>query len=132
MAGDSDDDMDDASESEEERPAPKKKSATKKDEGGITMQVSSSANGGGGRAPKDTAFGLRSQKQSTRTNKSKGDIVGEKSITFQPEPKKKQARFQDDGDRDDGVHDGDAMDKKTRFFKDKQRRSASGNTFRRI
>lgn len=130
---DDDDDDDDSSmadASEVEAAAPKHKAKS----GAITMQVSSSANrGDGGRraSNRDTVLGSRAQKPG-RASKQKGDIVGERSVTFMPERQQRKPRFgqqQQGGDGDDsgGEEEGHAKSR----FRDKERRSASGNTFRR-
>ncbi|KAI0811717.1 WD40-repeat-containing domain protein [Xylaria sp. FL0064] len=84
----------------------------------VVMRVSSS-NQESGRRDRDTAFGSRPQKQS-RPRKARGsDVVGDKEITFAPEPKKKK----------------EITDQPTISSEEKRtaaRRSASGNALRRI
>jgi len=130
--GSDDDDDDDSSmaDASDAKAPPKHKAKS----GDITMQVSSSANrgdGGRGSSNRDTALGSRAQKPG-RASKQKGDIVGERSVTFMPERPQKKSRFgqQQQGDGDDSGGEEDHAKSGGRF-RDKERRSASGNTFRR-
>ena len=100
----SDDDADDAI------------SRPKVDEG-ITMKVSSS--GTGGRQAKDTALGSRTQKSERPSKNRSGDMVGEKSVSFVPESRKKKSR---------DTAEFDAKEKRSNAG----RRSASTNTFRKM
>lgn len=82
----------------------------------VVMRVSSS-NRGNGTRDHDTAFGSRTQKQN-RPSKARGrDVVGDKEITFAPEPKRKEKKGQVTT----------TEEKRTAA-----RRSASGNALRRI
>ncbi|KAL2115902.1 hypothetical protein VTJ04DRAFT_10157 [Mycothermus thermophilus] len=94
--------------SESDRPAKKPKEKPKDE---VVMRVSSSTAKGG--KIRDTALGSRPQKQ-TRTAKKTEDVVGEQSITFVPESKKKKPQ------------PTAPAEKRT------DRRSASTNTFRRL
>ncbi|TRX92312.1 hypothetical protein FHL15_006698 [Xylaria flabelliformis] len=84
----------------------------------VVMRVSSS-NQESGRRDRDTAFGSRTQKPGRPTRARGGDVVGDKEITFAPEPKKKEM-----------------MDQPTASTSEEKRsaarRSASGNVLRRI
>ncbi|KAK7413900.1 Small ribosomal subunit biogenesis [Neonectria punicea] len=109
---DSDDDSSANGMSDDEIAPPRKT----KDE--VEMRVSSASNGG--RAVRDTALGSRQQK-SNRTSKARGEIVGERQVTFVPESRKKQMQEEEETHRPPprGKKHGD-------------RRSASSNTFRRM
>ncbi|KAI5464701.1 quinon protein alcohol dehydrogenase-like superfamily [Mariannaea sp. PMI_226] len=96
----------------EEIAAPKKS----KDE--ITMRVSSANDGG--RAVRDTALGSRQQKFG-RINKSRGDAVGERQVSFIPESRNKNRQHQEE-----------EVAPSPREKRGGNRRSASGNTFRRM
>ncbi|KAF3761745.1 WD40 repeat-like protein [Cryphonectria parasitica EP155] len=101
---DSELEQDDASDGDE----PIRKSST-----GVSMRVSTSGQGGTAR---DTVLGSRVQK-SGRTGKARqGDVVGERSVSFMPEKKKKNRPEQP------------AVDNK----RSAARRSASTNTFRKL
>ncbi|EGY14377.1 Ribosome biogenesis protein ENP2 like [Verticillium longisporum] len=80
----------------------------------IVMRVSSSSKGNG---PKDTALGSRSQK-SGRVSKVRGDVVGERQVSFVPAPRHKKKPQQ--------------FDSEPREKKSGPRRSASSNTFRKL
>ncbi|KAH6894257.1 quinon protein alcohol dehydrogenase-like superfamily [Thelonectria olida] len=109
---DSDEESSDDDMSEDEIAPPKKS----KDD--VTMRVSSTNNGG--RAVRDTALGSR-QHKSGRINKGgRGDVVGERQVTFVPMSKKKQ-REQEEQET-----------APPREKRSGNRRSASGNTFRRM
>lgn len=83
------------------------------DDDGVVMKVSSSTARGG--QSRDTAIGSRAQK-SGRSSKPRGDMGGEKQVTFVPESKRKgKPEAPPPGKK---RHDG--------------RRSASSNTFRRL
>jgi len=85
------------------------------DEDGIVMQVTSSKAEGG--RTKDTAIGSRVP-TSTRSNKPRtSEVVGEKSVTFVPESKRKNKPQQQESKPD---------------RRSKERRSASTNTFRKL
>lgn len=80
------------------------------------MRISSSSYKKSGHQKRDNSLGSRAQ-SSGRVNKTRGDVVGERSITFAPASKKKERAVPEparEGRRDDG------------------RRSASGNVFRRM
>ena len=111
-----DSDEDESSDEEKEKPvaAPRKKS---KDDD-VVMRVSSTSNQG--REVRDTAFGSRHQK-SGRINKARGEVVGERQVSFVPESKRKQKKREEE-------LPAEPRDKRTGAA----RRSASGNTFRRI
>ncbi|KPM37397.1 Ribosome biogenesis protein enp2 [Neonectria ditissima] len=108
---DSDDDSSANGVSEDEIAPPKKA----KDE--VEMRVSSTSNGG--RAIRDTALGSR-QHKSGRMNKARGEIVGERQVTFVPESRKKQ------------MPEEEEAPPPPRGKKHGDRRSASSNTFRRM
>ena len=103
------DNSSDESESEEEE-APKAKPE---------MRISSSSYKKSGHQKRDISLGSRAQSASNRVDKrGRGDVVGERQITFAPSTKKK---------------DGPAKEvpaKKGR--RDEGRRSASGNVFRNL
>lgn len=103
-----------------------------RDGGGPQMHISS-ANGNSGprREARDRSFGARAAylkpsaaRQGARGWKSSSLVVGEKQITFAPSSKEKKGRV--DYSNGDEAANGGAK----RNFKD--RRSASGNTFRRL
>lgn len=91
------------------------KSATQttKDAPNTTMTVSSSR----GKGPRDSALGSRNQK-SGRITKARGDVAGERQVTFVPEAKNKKKPQQ--------------FDTGSREKKSGQRRSASSNTMRKL
>jgi ribosome biogenesis protein ENP2 len=95
----------------------KPRSKEKKKQARVQMQVSSSR---GTRPAQDRSFAsrLESSRPKERTHRS-GGVVGEKIVTFEPQSgrKKNQTSF---GRPSDGAHPS------------KDRRSASGNTFRRM
>lgn len=97
----------------DEHIAPRKTSG-----GDIEMRVSSASNVGG--RIRDTALGSRQQKTG-RLDKQRGDVVGEKSVTFMPQSKKKQRQVEEE-------EEAPAPRQKHRDG----RRSASSNTFRRM
>lgn len=84
------------------------------------MRISSSSYKKSGHQKKDVSLGARAQSTGNRVDKrSRGDVVGERQITFAPSTKKKEREEKSEpaakkGRRDDG------------------RRSASGNVFRRL
>ncbi|KAI0459196.1 WD40-repeat-containing domain protein [Xylaria acuta] len=84
----------------------------------VVMRVSSS-NQESGRRDRDTAFGSRTQKSSRPTKARGGDVVGDKEITFAPEPKKKEKMDQ-------------PIASTSEEKRSAVRRSASGNVLRRI
>lgn len=104
---DSEEDSDEDSGSEDDSEPIRKQSQ------GVSMRVSSSGQAG---RNKDIALGSRVQKSGRVGKISQGDAVGERSITFVPESKKKQKPEQP------------ASDNK----RSAQRRSASTNTFRKL
>ncbi|EWG39125.1 hypothetical protein FVEG_14980 [Fusarium verticillioides 7600] len=111
---DSDDDASSDEDVEKAVPAPRRKT---KDED-VVMRVSSTSNQG--RAVKDTALGSRQQK-SGRTHQARGEVVGERQVSFIPESRRKQKKREEE-------LPAEPRDKRTGAA----RRSASGNTFRRI
>jgi ribosome biogenesis protein ENP2 len=82
---------------------------------GVDMKVSSS----GARGPKDTAFGARPQKGG-RVSKNRGDVGGERSVTFVPEARRRKPQQSEQ-----------QFDAKPRGKKG-DRRSASANTMRKL
>ncbi|QPC69677.1 hypothetical protein HYE68_000429 [Fusarium pseudograminearum] len=114
QAKDSDDDQSSDEDMDKPVAAPKKKT---KDED-VVMRVSSTSNQG--RAVRDTALGSRQQKFG-RVNKAHGEVVGERQVSFIPESRRKQKEREDE-------LPAEPRDKRTGAA----RRSASGNTFRRI
>lgn len=86
----------------------------RRDSDGISMRVSSS---GQGARTKDIALGSRVQKSGRVGKIRQGDIVGEKSVSFLPERKKKRE------EREQPVPQNRSS---------AQRRSASTNTFRKL
>ncbi|KAH8666429.1 WD40-repeat-containing domain protein [Xylariales sp. PMI_506] len=84
----------------------------------VEMRVSSSSKGGG-RQLKDTALGSRAPKSSRITKNRAGDVVGERSVTFVPESKRKKTAVE--------VAEPAPRDKRT-----DARRSASTNVFRKM
>ena len=85
------------------------------------MQVTSSASAGSAR---DRSFGSRAQKVQAKSKPSRrGGVVGEREVTFVSHPKSKRAEERNNGPDRSG---------KATYFRAKERRSASGNTFRRM
>jgi ribosome biogenesis protein ENP2 len=80
------------------------------------MRISSSSYKKSGHQKKDVSLGSRIQSHSGRVTKDRGDVVGERQITFAPTSKRREEKPEPvrKGRRDDG------------------RRSASGNVFRRL
>lgn len=109
---DSDDDSSDDDMGEDKIVAP-----PKKDQDEVTMRVSSASNQG--RTVRDTALGARQQKHG-RVNKARGDVVGERQVSFVPASKKKKQQEQEEAS---------APPPRKRYG---DRRSASSNTFRRM
>lgn len=112
-----------------------KKSGKQRQERGPTMRVSSSAQNARPQQRKDRSFGdlassLPNRQRRTGGGGGFGDDrpFGEKEITFEPsKPQKKNRRMQSDGDgRDGGADNG------RKVSRGKDRRSASGNVFRRM
>ncbi|KAI0443482.1 WD40-repeat-containing domain protein [Xylaria telfairii] len=85
----------------------------------VVMRVSSS-NQESRRQDRDTAFGSRAQKPGRPNKYRGGDVVGDKEITFAPEPKKKKEKM-------DQPIASTSEEKRSAA-----RRSASGNALRRI
>ncbi|KAI9640651.1 Small ribosomal subunit biogenesis [Ciborinia camelliae] len=82
------------------------------------MRISSSSYKKSGHQRKDNALGAR--KQGTgRVSKNRGDVVGERSVTFAPAGKKDKEKVE-------------AKPSNSRSRRDDARRSASGNVFRRL
>ncbi|KAM3530566.1 hypothetical protein MY4038_004883 [Beauveria bassiana] len=100
-------DSDDESSDDEIRAAPKQTAD-------VTMRVSSTQNHG--RPLKDTSLGSR-QSGPGRQSKSRGEVVGDREVTFVPKSKKK--------------HQEEVPEKPQRQF-NAGRRSASSNTFRKM
>jgi ribosome biogenesis protein ENP2 len=87
----------------------------------MSMSVSSSKSNGNSRQARDRSFGSRAEtaRPRDRTARTGGGAVGEKVLTFEPTGRKKEApRYEKQ----------EGSDYKRKSFKD--RRSASGNTFR--
>ncbi|KAI1815920.1 WD40 repeat-like protein [Poronia punctata] len=85
----------------------------------VVMRVSSSGQAGK-RQDRDEAFGSRTQKAGRPVKARGGDVVGDKEVTFVPETKKSR-------DKVDQPTTSESEKKRTAA-----RRSASGNTLRRI
>ncbi|KAI0483622.1 WD40-repeat-containing domain protein [Xylaria cf. heliscus] len=85
----------------------------------VVMHVSSS-NQESRRRDRDAAFGARTQKPGRPSKARGGDVVGDKEITFAPEPKKKKEKT--------GQPIASTLEEK----RSAARRSASGNALRRI
>ncbi|RYP17999.1 hypothetical protein DL767_009918 [Monosporascus sp. MG133] len=83
----------------------------------MVMRISSSNRGG--RPAKDTSLGSRPQKEAQASRSRTGDVVGEQSVTFVPESRRKK--------RADAARQPDKRDRRS-----DTRRSASGNVFRRM
>ncbi|RYP42173.1 hypothetical protein DL768_010395 [Monosporascus sp. mg162] len=83
----------------------------------MVMRISSSNRDG--RPAKDTTLGSRPQKEAQASRSRRGDVVGEQSVTFVPESRRKQ--------RADAARRPDKTDRRS-----DTRRSASGNVFRRM
>ncbi|QSZ36149.1 hypothetical protein DSL72_007274 [Monilinia vaccinii-corymbosi] len=82
------------------------------------MRISSSSYKNSGHQRKDNALGAR--KQGTgRVNKNRGDVVGERSITFAPAGKRDKEKTE-------------VKPSNSRSRREDARRSASGNVFRRL
>ncbi|XXG95544.1 hypothetical protein Hte_001808 [Hypoxylon texense] len=82
----------------------------------MVMHVRTS-NQGNNRLSKDTSLGSRAQK-SGRVSKARGDVVGERQVTFVPESRKKKSE--------------EAPRPQVKDRRTDSRRSASGNVFRRM
>lgn len=115
-ASDNDGDSDASASSGDEVASFRKPSQWPKDN--VDMRVSSS-NRSGGRALKDTALGSRAQKHGRVVKNRGADVVGEKSVTFVPESRRKQR-----------TEEAPEPAPKAKRFD--ARRSASTNTFRRM
>lgn len=116
IASDNGSDSEASERSEDDMAPPQKQAKRSSDE--VDMKVSSS-NRSGARSMKDTALGSRPQK-SERVTKNRGaDMVGEKTVTFVPESRRKP--------RTEEVEE--PAPKAKRFD---ARRSASTNTFRKM
>lgn len=94
--------------------------APRKSKGDTVVMRVSSSNQQGRKQDRDAAFGSRTQKGGRPSKARGGDVVGDKEITFAPEPTKNvnktvQPTTSTSGERRTGT-----------------RRSASGNVFRRI
>ncbi|KAI0178706.1 WD40 repeat-like protein [Hypoxylon sp. FL1284] len=106
----SDDDASDPDESDDE--VKPQRGAQKE----MVMHVRTSNQGKSGPS-KDTSLGSRAQK-SGRISKARGDVVGERQVTFVPESRKKKNE--------------EAPKPQAKDRRDDSRRSASGNVFRRL
>lgn len=85
------------------------------------MQVSSSTNVSSGR---DRSFGSRAQNMQTKSKPSRrSTVVGEQEVSFMPQGKQRQ--------RDNAAPESSGRDKDS-SFRAKERRSASGNAFRKM
>lgn len=85
------------------------------------MQVSSSTNVSSGR---DRSFGSRAQNMQTKSKPSRrSTVVGEQEVSFMPQGKQRQ--------RDNAAPESSGRDKSSNF-RAKERRSASGNAFRKM
>ncbi|KAI1342990.1 WD40-repeat-containing domain protein [Xylariaceae sp. FL0016] len=84
----------------------------------MVMRVSSS-NHIGGKSAKDTSLGSRAQKTG-RVSKNRGDVVGEREVTFMPESRKQRHVEEEEAEAPRKEKRSDA------------RRNASGNVFRRM
>ena len=85
------------------------------------MQVSSSTNVSSGR---DRSFGSRAQNMQTKSKPSRrSTVVGEQEVSFMPQGKQRQ--------RDNAAPESSGRDKSFNF-RAKERRSASGNAFRKM
>ncbi|KAI4861279.1 WD40 repeat-like protein [Hypoxylon rubiginosum] len=109
----SDESEDDASNTDESDDEVAPKSGAQKE---MVMHVRTS-NQGNSRPSKDTTLGSRAQK-SGRISKARGDVVGERQVTFVPESRRKKS---------EEAPRPQAKDRRT-----DSRRSASGNVFRRM
>ena len=121
----------DASSSEEESYAPKKEPSSGKISTSSykrnnksrqpRMQVSSSTNVSSGR---DRSFGSRAQNMQTKSKTSRRTtVVGEQEVSFMPQGKQRQ--------KNNAAPESSGADKSFNF-RSKERRSASGNTFRKM
>jgi ribosome biogenesis protein ENP2 len=84
----------------------------------VVMRVTSTQTQGG--RVRDTALGSRQQRSGRAEKAQGGQVVGERSVTFVPESKKKR--------RDAEVEEAPAPQRKSSG----SRRSASSNTFRKM
>ncbi|KAI1763340.1 WD40 repeat-like protein [Hypoxylon sp. FL1150] len=87
----------------------------------MVMHVRTS-NQGNNRPAKDTSLGSRAQK-SGRISKARGDVVGERQVTFVPESRRK---------KNNENNEQSEKSEKNRDRRTDSRRSASGNVFRRL
>lgn len=81
------------------------------------MRISSSSYKKSGHQKQDNALGARTQ-GTGRVGKSRGDVVGERQVTFAPSARKKETAEKPEPER--------------KGRRDDNRRSASGNVFRRL
>lgn len=91
------------------------------DDGNNDVRMTVSSSNQSGRQAKDIALGARSQKAG-RVNKGRGDVVGEKSVSFVPETKRRKQG------QDEEMEDAAPQQKRSNA----DRRSASTNTFRKL
>lgn len=90
------------------------------------MQVSSSANTAAS-SGRDRSFGSRAQNTQTRAKPSRrSTVVGEQEVTFMPQGKQRQKPMPEPEFNNRG------KDNSGSSFRSKERRSASGNTFRKM
>ncbi|OAQ73811.1 WD repeat protein [Pochonia chlamydosporia 170] len=90
--------------------------STNRSKDDITMRISSTQNEG--RPVRDTALGSRAHKSGRTTKTQRGDVGGERQVTFVPESKKKKQQEEAESTPRQQSRGG--------------RRSASSNTFRRM
>ncbi|KAI1777422.1 WD40 repeat-like protein [Hypoxylon cercidicola] len=109
----SDESEDDASNTDESNDEAVPKRGAQRE---MVMHVRTS-NQGNSRPSKDTSLGSRAQR-SGRISKARGDVVGERQVTFVPESRRKKT---------EEAPKPQAKDRRT-----DSRRSASGNVFRRL
>ncbi|KAK8115994.1 hypothetical protein PG984_012496 [Apiospora sp. TS-2023a] len=91
------------------------------DDGTNDVRMTVSSSNQSGRQAKDIALGSRSQKAG-RVSKGRGDVVGEKSVSFVPESKRRKQG------QDEEMEDAVPQQKRSNA----DRRSASTNTFRKL
>lgn len=91
------------------------------------MQVSSSANTMS--SGRERSFGSRAQNTQTRAKPSRrSTVVGEQEVTFTPQGRQKQRHMPDP----ESNNNNNNRSKGNSSFRSKERRSASGNTFRKM
>jgi ribosome biogenesis protein ENP2 len=114
----------DESESEDDGPAKSrpsekanKRSSSSSSKPALQMHVSSSTKSG---PVRDRSFESRAQKMQVKDRPTRTSAVGEKEVTFAPQPKSKSRPNPEPSETDN------------KKFRNKERRSASGNAFRRM